>query len=136
MIEYMANHQKGTIIYQTDDTRITNHTLLYTVNELCMKHLSTYEGYRESVKRVHEIKELIPIYLCETLQLIPTKRFKEYDNIYYNYAAIDHYHKVDNGIEIHFISGRKLVIEQTQSFFIKQLEKLAKIRNTKVKHFH
>ena len=136
MIEYMSNHQKGTIIYQTHDVKMINHSLLYVVNELCMNHLCTYEGYRKSVKKTHEIKELIPIFLCESIQLIPTKRFKEYDNIFFNYAAIDHYQYVENEIEIHFISGRKLRIKQSLSFYEKQLKKLAKIRNTKVKHFH
>lgn len=136
MIEYMMNHQDGTIVYQTYNITIHKHSLIYTVNKLCMEHLCTYDGYLKSVQKQHHFSELIPIYLSETLQLIPIKRYRAYDNCYINYASIESYHQIENEIEIVFISGRKLYIKLSLYSFGKQLEKLKKIRNTKVKHFH
>lgn len=136
MIEYMTNHPKGTIIYQTHDITIKEFSLIYNINQLCLDHLCTYDGYLTSVKKMFHFAELIPIYLCETIQLIPIKRYREYDNCYLNYASIETYQKIENELEIVFISGRKLYIKMSLYSFEKQLEKLKKIRNTKVKHFH
>lgn len=132
----MTNHPKGTIIYQTHGITIKEHALLYNINQLCLDHLCTYDGYLTSVKKMFHFAELIPIFLCEAIQLIPIKRYREYDNCYLNYASIETYQKIENELEIVFISGRKLYIKMSLYSFEKQLEKLMKIRNTKVKHFH
>lgn len=136
MIEYMMNHPKGTIIYKTHNITIQEHSLLYNINRLFLEHLSTFNGYLMSVKKLHRFFELIPLYLCETIQLIPIKRYREYDNCYINYVSIETYCQRENELEIAFISGRKLYIKMSLYSFEKQIEKLVKIRNTKVKHFH
>jgi len=136
MIEYMTNHPEGTLIYQTDGMQQIKTCLLRTVNQLCLEHLLTYEGYREAIHYMFGVSHRIPIYLCEDMQLLPTGRYRSYETIYINVAAIKTYQPTKNGMIITFISGRLCDIKISLYTFEKQLHLLEKIRDTKVKHFH
>ena len=136
MIEYIANDPQGTIMYQTDGITYYKHSLLHTIDDLCESYLFSYEGYRKAVDHQLSIKHLIPIYLDEDTQLIPIKRYRDYDNIFINYQAISSVSEHDQGLMIGFISGREIYIKMSVYSFNQQIEKLVKIRNTKVKHFH
>jgi hypothetical protein len=136
MIEYMANDPLGTIIYQIDKITHYSHSLIYTINLMCEKQLFTYDGYRKAVSHQLNIKHLIPLYLDEDTQLLPTKRIRDYHNIYINYQAIASYSICHEMLEIIFISGRKIYIKMSLYSFKLHIQKLKKIRNTKVKHFH
>ena len=136
MIEYATNHPKGTIIYQQNQTIILKHTLLHTIESFCMKRLFTYEGYRKAVQHELKINHLIPVYLAEDLQLIPTERYRNYDNIYINFSAILSYEVDQEKLKITFVSGRIIYIKMSLYRFKKLIQNLSLIRNTKVKHFH
>lgn len=132
----MINDPKGTLIYQTDGIICQKNTLVYTVSSMCEDHLFSYEGYRKAVTKKLKITYLIPIFLSDDLQLMPVKRFRDYDNIFINYAAITSYREDNDNIEIEFNSGTKIYIKMSLYSFNQQITKLKKIRNTKVKHFH
>lgn len=136
MIEFMMNHQDGTLIYQHSGTMLVQTRLLTTINQLCMDHLTTYEGYRKSVQYIFQRSYALPIYLCDEMQFIPSGRYRSYETIYVNVAAIQTYKPSSQGLLITFISGRTCDIKVSLYRFEKQLHLLHKIRDTKVKHFH
>jgi competence transcription factor ComK len=136
MIEYIANDPQGTIMYQTDGITYHKHSLLHTIDNLCENYLFSYDGYRKAVYHQLKIKHLIPIYLDEDTQLITIKRYRDYDNIFINYQAILSVSEHHQGLIVNFISGREIYIKMSLYSFNQQIEKLVKIRNTKVKHFH
>ncbi len=136
MIEYVTNHPQGTIIYQTDIVKIEKKGLLHTMNLWCMKQLFTYEGYRKAVQHELHFNHLIPLYLSEDLQLIPIKRYRDYDNLYVNTKAVEHVEVHEDQLCLTFISERKIYIKMSLYRYNKLIEKLLIIRNTKVKHFH
>ena len=102
MIEYMTNHEKGTIIYQINNVEITKYSLLHTVESMCEMHLFSYEGYRKAVKKYFHFSHLIPIYLSEEIQLISIKRYRDYDNNFINYVAIENYCEFQEGVNFIF----------------------------------
>ncbi|MDY0075365.1 MAG: competence protein ComK [Acholeplasmataceae bacterium] len=136
MIEYITNTSVGTKIYKTNSVEEVRYSILHTLDNLCMKHLFTFDGYRKAVHKTLNIKRLIPIYLDEYTQFIPVKRFRDYEHLLINHMAVSNIVEHDEGLCIQFLSGRKLYIKMSLYSWKKQIEKLTLIRNTKVKHFH
>ncbi|MDO9629276.1 MAG: competence protein ComK, partial [Acholeplasmataceae bacterium] len=106
------------------------------IKRLCVDHLFTYEGYLKAVKKKFDMSYKIPLYISDTIQLIPTKRTRDYENIWINYASIFRI-EVDQQIQkITFYSGNTIHINSSNKTLKQQIKYLEQIRNTKVKHFH
>jgi competence transcription factor ComK len=68
--------------------------------------------------------------------MIPTKRVRDYDNIWINYAAIDEIILRSGGIEIYFFGERQIYLKYSLNTLKNQIKVLSFIRSSKVKHFH
>ena len=136
MIEYIINNTSGCLVFQDGISMQHSKTNLSVVKQLCMKNLFTYEGYLKSVRYLFDKHYLIPVYVNETLMLIPTKRVRDYENIWINFMAIEDIQKTEYGTCILFFSKIKLNVNLKIETLQKQIQYLKEIRNHKVKHFH
>lgn len=136
MIEYIINNVKGCLIYQSESIKQSNKTNISIIKELCMEAFFSYEGYLKAVQKKYGKSYLIPLYVNEQEIFIPIKRTRDYDNIWFNYAALTEVNIFDNEIELVFQSKRKLKVNISLNSLKRQIKYLEAIRNAKVKHFH
>lgn len=136
MIEYITNEHNQAVIYQTNDVEIKDVSNLTVVKQLCLAHLFTYEGYLKAVKQKLSFKYRIPIYYSKGLQLIATRRVRDYENIWINKASVESVTYSGNRIIVAFTSGRVLAFKQSRYAFKKQLSRLEAIKYYISKHFH
>jgi len=136
MINYIINSNLGVEIYKNDTLEIINGTSLTYIKKLCIEALFTYDGYLKSVKKKFNFKYKIPVYINDSIILIQTKRARDYDNIWINYASIKNLKYNIDSIEITFYNNKILKLNQSFIKLEKQIKYLSEIRNTKVKHFH
>lgn len=101
-----------------------------------MEAFFSYEGYLKAVQKKYGKSYLIPLYINEQQIFIPIKRTRDYDNIWFNYAALTEVNIFDNEIELVFQSKRKLKVNISLNSLKRQIKYLEAIRNAKVKHFH
>lgn len=136
MIEYIINNASGCLVFQNGTSIQNSKTNLGYVKQLCMDNLFTYEGYLKSVRYLFNKHYLIPVYVNEIVMLIPTKRVRDYENIWINYQAIENIKSTTYGVCILFFSKIELNINLKIETLQKQIQYLKEIRNHKVKHFH
>jgi len=136
MIEYIKHQQLSTIIYQTKRDEIINKSSISVIHDLCMKHLFSYEGYKKAIKKQLGFQYKIPIYINYHIQLIPTERVKNYENIWLNYYLISEINNLGIKSEVIFYSGRKLIVETKYHILMKQIKRLEQIILYASKHFH
>jgi competence transcription factor ComK len=136
MINYIINTQLGTKIYQENGIKYEKYTNLTYIKKLCLEAMFSYEGYLKAVKKIYKFKYKIPVYINNSLMFIQTKRARDYDNIWINYASIKDIKCVEEFIEIIFYNNEMIQIKYAFHKFKLQIKYLEEIRNTKVKHFH
>jgi len=136
MIDYMRHERLDTIIYKNQRKEVKNKSMQHVIHMMCMDYLFSYEGYKEAVKRKFKIYYKIPLYIDDHIQLIPTERVKNYENIWINYAAIHHIRFDEEITHITFYSGQNLCIKLHKRIFEKQIARLEQIRMHLGKHFH
>lgn len=136
MIEYITNEQNQTVIYQTDQIIHMNLFNLSYVKHICMDFLFTHEGYLKAVKRTLGFQYRIPIYIHDALILISTKRMRDDDNIWINYAAISSITYKGNRVVLGFTSHREIEIKMSTLAFKEQIKRISKIKFHISKHFH
>jgi competence transcription factor ComK len=136
MIEYMMHHPEGLLVYQTDQILQLPMTSKRYIKTLCEQALFSYEGYLKACQKQTGISYRIPVVIDFETMLIPSGGIRVYETIWINFPAISQMHETDQGVMLTFISGRRLRLEISRMQWMKQIEVLMEIRNTKVKHFH
>lgn len=136
MIEWISNEQNQAVIYQIDDVKRLNKSNLSVIKSLCMTYLFTYEGYLKAVKQVFNYRYRIPLYISDELMLIATRRVRDYENIWINYASITHVAYEKNCINMTFASNKTLKVSMTQYAWQQQVKRLMSIKLYISKHFH
>ena len=136
MIQYIENTPEGCIIYQErESTRLTVSNLSY-IKKKCMESLFTYEGYLKAIHKELSIHYKVPVYFDEFMMMIPSKRVRDYDNIWINYASIQEIIELVDGVKIYFFGNRQIDSKNSSKSIKKQIKDLERIRFIKVKHFH
>jgi competence protein ComK len=135
MIEYITNNQYGSIMYTINQSKQLKKTSLSIIKRLCMESFFTYEGYLKSIKKYYPISYKIPIFINESMQFIQTKRARDDDNIWINFAAIINIKVIDQGVILEFMSGSKLFINISDHYIKSQIHYLEQIRKRKVNIF-
>jgi competence transcription factor ComK len=136
MIEYIINNSTGCLIYQESCNHQIKGSSLAYIKRLCVEHLFTYGGYLNAVQAKFALFHKVPLCISDAILLIPSKRTRDYDNIWINYASIFKIEEIDRQTKIIFYSGNELYINVSLKTMKKQIRYLEEIRNTKVKHFH
>lgn len=136
MIEYIKHNNLLTYVYKTYETNIIHKPVISYIKTMCYQHLFDYQGYKNAIKRVFGYKYKIPLYIDTQIQLIPTERIKNYENIWVNFQAIEKIISLDSNLEIQFYSGHKLRIKVSMNTMKKQIKRLEQIRIYLSKHFH
>lgn len=136
MIEIVENSRNGCIIYQTDESYNYKYSAFYYIKKLCINHLFTYEGYIYSIKLKYKRYHQIPIVISNALWMAPTRRVRDYENVWINLNGIKSYAELSSGTKIVFMSGRSLTIQKSSTSLHEQIKFAKMIYNEKVKHFH
>jgi hypothetical protein len=131
----MVNNGFGSIIYYTDHQEQISINNLSFVKRLCIEFVFTYEGYIKAVKKNSKFKYKIPVYIDDSLLFIQTKRARNDDNIWFNYASVTNVSYLDQGVELEFMSGNKLFINISYEALKTQITYLKEIRKRKVNIF-
>ncbi len=135
-MNYIANHKYGCILFKNDKNQVLNMSSISYIKHLCEEHLFTYQGYLQACRNKLDLKYKIPLYVCETIQLIPTKSHRRYDIVWINYAYIKHYEAIKEQVLINFFDGTKLLADISYQSLKTQIIRINRIRDVKVKHFH
>ena len=136
MIEYICHEKLHTVIYKTNEKKIIKKSMQSVIDILCANHLINFNGYLKAVYKMIGYQYKTPLYLSESLQLIPIMSYKAYENIWINTTCIyqmDVHHKKTM---ITFYSGHQLEIDKDIKFIKNQMKRLKKIINFSSKHFH
>ncbi len=136
MIEYIRNDSKGAILYQNDGAYTIHSTAFSWVKQMCLAHFFSHEGYTKAVEKKFSRSKKIPIVLSSHLILIPSRRIRDYENIWFNSCQIERVTPREDGIEIRFISQNILRINLSYRSYLKQTKLANRILLEKVKHFH
>jgi len=136
MIEYLMHHPDGLILYQTDNVQRLPMTTQRYIKKLCEQALFSYEGYVKACQKQTGKSYKIPVVIDLDTMLIPSGGIRVYETVWINYQAIQESKALDQGMMLTFISGRQLLLEMNRTQWMRQVEVLMEIRNTKVKHFH
>lgn len=135
MIKYIINTPYGSKVFKiNNDTYESKINNLSIIKKICIENLFTYEGYTKSVSKIFNIRHNIPVYLNDNQMFIPTKRVRDYENIWINYASILTFKSYDSNIEIIFKDYDKLKINLKYRLFdkrIKHLETIQKYLNNR-----
>jgi competence transcription factor ComK len=135
-MNYIINTAYGCKIYQKNQMIKKDMNALTYVKKLCLNHLFTYQGYIEACRKVLNLKYKIPLHIKDSIQLIPIKSIRDYDNIWINYAYVKAYDAYNKGLIVFFYDGTQLVTNISIKTFRAQIKRLNDIRDIKVKHFH
>ena len=131
MIEYLMNESYGSRLFFTDDV-IDSHVPINThIKRYCMDALFTYEGYLKSVKKKVKERYQIPVYINESMAFIPTRRIKDYENVWINYYAIKDYQQTNQMLEVIFHSGKRLYLKYSLNKLENKIRLLTEIKNIK-----
>jgi competence transcription factor ComK len=136
MILYIENTAEGSILYQEETIiKLTMSNLSY-IKKKCLESLFTYEGYLKAVQKKIGLKYKVPVYIDDVTRMIPTKRVRDYDNIWINHAAIRELVEGIDGTDIYFYGNRQIHLKNSYKTLKNQIDELERIRFIKVKHFH
>lgn len=136
MIEYIENNAYGAVIVENGEPVQTKKTNLAVIRDMCLNRFFSYEGYKKAVKKKIGISYRIPVYLDEENAFFPTRRARDFDNIWVNVKAIRSISDGNSGIHVVFRSGHERELEISSSKAIRGIAALETIRKEKVKHFH
>ena len=132
MIKYITNTVYGCNIYHTTHQTSLNINNLSLVKKMCLEELFSYEGYLKGVKAKFGSVRLIPVYINKNILLIPTKRVRDYENIWLNYSQILLIESSDNKTKVTFKDYTNITINIKYHNFIKRIKLAKKIINYKL----
>ncbi len=135
MIEYIVNNAFGCLVYQEDEIVQMKKTNLSFIKELCLDNMFSYSGYLKAVKKKINISYKTPVYIDDLNRFIPTRRVRDYENIWVNCAAVKNVSRSEGGVRIRFFSDKEKTVNISFNSFIKQMKQLEVIRKVKVNTF-
>ncbi|MFP4186940.1 MAG: competence protein ComK [Acholeplasmataceae bacterium] len=136
MVEYIENNAYGAVIVENGKPIQTKRTNLAVIRDMCLDRLFSYEGYVKAVRKKIGICYRIPVYLDDENAFFPTRRTRDFANIWVNAEAIKGITEHGSGILILFRSGSKKELRISRSRVMRAITVLQEIRKAKVKHFH
>ncbi len=118
----------------------TNKTVLYCSNNqkhyieqpvmdcikmLCIHFGSTYQGRKDAIKFVLQIKQKVPILLSETNKniIFPTVSNKRKDCFWIHANAVTTFHQIGKSTKIKFISGDEYIFNIDYRTIKKQMQR-------------
>lgn len=86
MIYFIKNESDGAYIYP--NRRRSGASSIAVIKKLCIKHLTTLEGYLKSARLITNCRYKIPIVLSSKYVFFSTKAIHDFDSIWINYMQI------------------------------------------------
>lgn len=127
MLLYITQSGQYTALVFENYVQQADKSSLSIVKLLCQRSLFSYESRIATTNKYLNTTTKTPIYINNSLLLIPTKSPRQYDNIWINYKAISNINSINNHTEVVFIQHKTLIINQSTKQFkskIKICEKL------------
>lgn len=97
------------VVFETFEM-LVNQSNLSTIKQLCKQHLFEYDSRIELTKKILNKKVKIPLFVNDSLILIPTQSPRRYDTIWINYCAIRHIYSKGNQTVVVFKNLKELTI--------------------------
>lgn len=132
MIKYIINTAYGSNVYKIN--KVVNETKnnLSIVKRICKENLFSYEGYLAAVKYKFNKYHLIPVVINKDNIFIPTKRVRDYENIWINLPQILLIEENENQTVITFRDYDKLVVSIKMEMLLKRVDLAGKILKYKL----
>ncbi len=120
MINYIKILNRQIEIHENCKIKIVDQTLNKYLNRILIDDLTTLKGRMDAVKNKYQFKKLIPLYINETLCLMPIDNKKSINNIYINIKSINF---IKDSTTIVFYNGEELKINIKKSLITKYIER-------------
>ncbi|MFA5719521.1 MAG: competence protein ComK [Acholeplasmataceae bacterium] len=122
------HHLKGysEIVYK-DYERIVDKSNITIIKKLCKAHLFNYDYRIKYTKEIFNIRTRIPIYISENLIFIPTKSPRNYDNVWVNYANINHISKINGKTKVVFNNLKEIMVDISYDSLLKNINHVKRI---------
>ena len=111
-ILYIKKGNRETIIYTSDKEIVSQENIYKIFDDWCLVSLTTYEGRIEAIKKIYQIKKLVPIYINQDLMLFPIENRKSVENIYINVTKITKICDIDNKTKIFFKNCDSIIVNK------------------------
>lgn len=86
-MKYIKRSSEGTMISKSSKEFVKK-GLKQSINEWCIKNLSTFEGREKAAGILLNRKSVLPIYVNKDIFLFPTESLRNYSCIYINYNEL------------------------------------------------
>lgn len=114
MIYMIFNSKQGHDAFTMEDGGVflwKEQNAFQVLKYVCIRCGSSYEGRRDAAKKLLHITQKVPILVSERERtlLFPTKRIKDPDCIWINYATVVYTSRFQTGTRIVFRNGKSIV---------------------------
>lgn len=130
---YLFKNNRSTNIVYTNTTKIVQKTIKSIIEEACFLSLSTYEGRISSVKKIYNIKNFTPVYICNQIILQPVCGLREWNQTYINICRIKEILKKDvDSCFVIFDNDLKLQVNLSKVKMNNMVDKCLKIKDDQI----
>lgn len=126
MINYIQKSNRSIII---NNQKTVNMTLEKYIDFLLINDLSTYAGRIKSIRQRYGYRKLVPIYIDNTICLIPLENKKSLNNIYLNVHEINIIE--ETGLII-FNNGDSLITNKKIKTLYKYIQRAKMIKKSSI----
>lgn len=85
---YLFKNNRSTNIVYNNSTKIISKTIKSVIEEACFLSLSTYEGRVTSTRKLYNIKNFTPVYICSKIILQPVNGNRDWNQTFINICRI------------------------------------------------
>ena len=117
MLLYIQQDSTGSKLFFENYVQQAEKASISIVKLLCEQALFSYESRIRLTKTKFRVNTKIPVYVNQSIFLMPSKSPKQYDNIWLNYFAIVGYHPYQSSVVVLLKNRSEIVIKQSFRVF-------------------
>jgi len=122
-MNYIKKTQKNIYV---DEIKLSIKLVKY-LDSLLLSQLCTMEGRINAIKCKYKFIKLTPIYINESICLIPLQSFSSITNLFINIKEILDIKKYDNRTLIIFKDNKRIIVDKTYKSFKENYKKASMI---------
>ena len=120
-MNYVTRHPEG--IMTDGPKQVQKIGLKAFINNLCLEHLSTYEGRQIAARKMLQRRNNVPIYVHNHMILIATHAIRHPACMFVNAQNVSHVQTEDNQTILWFLDGTRVATTITKSHLHLLLER-------------
>jgi len=122
MINYIKHYEEGSLLFIDNYVQKARKSSLSIVKLLCEHALFSYDSRVNMTKKHFSLWAKVPIYIHDSLVLIPTKSPRNYDNQWINYCAVKRYEKSNDRTIVLLSNQIEISLEVSYQAFHKKMK--------------